>query len=243
MLPISSSAHTAVIPWLLGSDYLTVDPELRKALEVALHSGALAALVLGLRPHRPGRRTLLFTGLGTAPAGLAGAVLERSIEDRLGTPPTIAAGLLLGGAALGLADRSPGVRGAEEAGLRDALWLGLAQAAALAPGVSRNGATLAAARARRFRRADAHRLSRQLALPVITGATLLKAWRVGRRPLLAQHRTELAAGALASLISTHLAGRLASERNDERPLGRYALYRASLAMFIIMRLRRRTTAT
>ncbi len=204
---------------------------------MALHAGAVGALLIGHRRRWPDRRALLFTLLGTAPAGLAGLALERSIEDRLGTPGTIAAGLLAGGVALGLADRFPEVRGTEEAGVRDALWVGLAQAVALVPGVSRNGATLAAARFRGFRRPDAHRLSRRLALPVITGATLLKAWRVGRRPQLASHGAELAAGALASCLSTLAATRLIGEAADERPLSGYALYRVALSAFALARLR------
>ena len=86
------------------------------------------------------------------PPAVVGYTLERPIERRLGTPPTIAAGLLLGSAAMAAADRfGPTGRRREEAGFADALALGLAQACALMPGVSRNGMTLAAARAARLR--------------------------------------------------------------------------------------------
>jgi undecaprenyl-diphosphatase len=240
-LPISSSGHTTLIPWLLGSEYPRLDADLRKALEVALHAGALAALLADLRPSELDHRELLLIGIGTAPAGLAGVLLERRIEDRLGTPAMIAAGLLGGGVALALADRRPQARREADAGVPDALWLGLAQAGALAPGVSRNGATLAMARFLRFRRPDANRLSRRLALPVITGATMLKAWRVRERPELADNRLELAAGALASFVSTRLAGRLIGRRRDEWTLAGYGVYRVSLGAWALVRLRRTAT--
>ena len=158
LLPVSSSAHTTLVPWLLGWSYPDLDPELRKAFEVALHAGTAAALLVGLRDEVADaargfdrRRLTLVVGSFVPPA-IVGYTLERPIERRLGTPPTIAAGLAAGAAAMWIADaRSPQRRGRTEAGVVDALALGLAQACALVPGVSRNGATLTAARARGFR--------------------------------------------------------------------------------------------
>jgi undecaprenyl-diphosphatase len=222
---------------LLGSDYPELAPELRKALEVALHAGAAAGLLLGV-PSELRRLDPMLTGLGSVPAGVAGLTLERRIETQAGTPGTIAAGLLLGGLALALADRAPEQRRAEDATVKDALWLGMAQAGALIPGVSRNGATLAAARLRRFRRGDAARLSRQLAWPVIFGAVGLKGWRLRAEPELRANAPELAAGALASSISTLVAVRIIAERENERPLLPYAIYRAVLALLALVRLRR-----
>src|SRR5205807_3477153 len=126
----------------------------------------------------------------------------RPIERHLGTPATIAGGLIGGAVCMALADRQPQARSHEEAGAIDALWLGLAQACALTPGVSRNGATLAAARMRRFTREDANRLSRHVALPVIVGATLLKGVRLHRRGLPAGTAVPFAAGATAAFGST-----------------------------------------
>ena len=80
-----------------------------------------------------------------------------------------------------VADRTPARRGADDAGPADGAWLGLAQAAALIPGVSRSGATRAAARARGFGRAEAAALSREVALPVLAGAAVLKGFRLARR--------------------------------------------------------------
>jgi len=175
LVPVSSSGHVAALPWLLGWDVAAWDGERRKELEVALHAGTAVALLLVARPARL-RPALLAAAV--LPPAVAGLALERRIEQRLGTPATLAAGLLAGGLALVLADRTPVRRTAGEAGARDGAWLGLAQAAALIPGVSRSGATLAAARFLGFSRADASRLSWEVALPVLLGASGLKAWRL-----------------------------------------------------------------
>jgi undecaprenyl-diphosphatase len=235
LLPISSSGHTTAVPWLLGSGYGELDPELRKAFEVTLHAGAILGLLIEAPPElRLDRRHLLHITTATTPAGVAGLVFERRIESVLGTPATIAAGLLTGAMAMALADRAPGERRAEELELRDALWLGVAQATALVPGVSRGGATLAAARWRRFRREDARRLSAELAWPVIAGATVLKAWRLHtsarREPV-----PPLLAGGAASCLSTILALRLSSRRAAGSLLP-YVLYRTGLAAAILLRL-------
>jgi undecaprenyl-diphosphatase len=175
LVPVSSSGHVAAVPWLLDWEVAGWDGARRKELEVALHAGTAAALVLVLRPARVRPRLLAVSAL---PPALAGLVLERRIEERLGTPTTLAGGLLAGGLALVLADRSAAARDDGAAEVADGLALGAAQAAALIPGVSRSGATLAAARARGFDRASASRLSWEVALPVLAGATALKAWRV-----------------------------------------------------------------
>jgi undecaprenyl-diphosphatase len=187
LLPISSSGHVAVIPWLARWNYSRLDDELRKSFEVALHTGTAAALLISLRGEVDeavrglNLRRALLIACSFAPPAVIGYRFERPIERHFGTPPTVAAGLLAGAVAMALADRSPQERRDEQAGLVDALWLGVAQACSLIPGVSRNGATLAAARMRRFSRVDANRLSRHAALPVIAGATLLKGVRLYRR--------------------------------------------------------------
>src|SRR5215213_4702164 len=177
LVPVSSSGHVAALPWLLRWEVAGWDGARRKELEVALHAGSAAALLIVARPRQV--RPLLLVAAFLPPA-VVGLTLERAIEQRLGTPPTLAAGLLAGGAALVLADRVAGDRPAADARLSDGLALGFAQAAALVPGVSRNGATLAAARARGFSRPEASRLSWEVALPVLLGATLLKGVRVVR---------------------------------------------------------------
>jgi undecaprenyl-diphosphatase len=238
LVPVSSSGHVAGLPWLLGWEVAGWDGARRKQLEVALHGGTAAALLMLARPVRMRARLLLGA---TLPPALAGLALERWVEQRLGTPPTLAAGLLAGAAALVLADRSPASRSERDADACDGLVLGLAQAVALMPGVSRSGATLAAARARGFDRADASRLSWEVALPVLAGATALKAYRaLGLSSCnQARHRSiprsdprALAVGAAAAFASTVATARtIGIERRE--PLWPWAVWRAGLAVAIL----------
>jgi undecaprenyl-diphosphatase len=243
LLPISSSGHVALVPWLLGWDYEELDSELRKAFEVALHAGTAAALLITLRDEVDealrdlSPRRLMLIALSFAPPAVVGYTLERPIEARLGTPPTIAAGLLAGSAVMIMADRRPQTRGHEDGGAADAVWLGIAQAAALIPGVSRNGATLAAARLRGFTREDANRLSRHVALPVIAGATLLKSIRLKRRGLPRGTALPFAVGAGASFASTLGSTWLIAQVERDRSLLPYAVYRVLLALLALRRLR------
>jgi undecaprenyl-diphosphatase len=244
LLPVSSSAHLNLIPWLMGWDGVELDPELRKSFEVALHAGAAVALLIGQRrliaseARQFDARRLSVIALSFAPAAVVGYSLERTIERRLGGPGATAAGLLGGSAAMVLADFRPQERGRGEAGALDGLALGLAQAAALVPGVSRNGATLAAARARRFTREQANMLSRTVALPVIVGATMLKAVRLRRRGIPSGFRGPLAAGTAASFASTLASQRLIRLVERDRALWPYAAYRAGLAAAVLARMKR-----
>jgi undecaprenyl-diphosphatase len=244
LLPISSSGHTELVPWLLRWPYAEMDGDLRKAFEVALHAGTAAALLIGLSDEVADavrgfdrRRAVLIVGSFLPPA-IAGLTLEKPIEERLGTPGSIAFGLAAGAVVLFVCDRVGGhSRARDDAGLADALALGGAQVLALAPGMSRNGMTLAAARWRGFGRRDANALSRHVALPVIVGASALKGVRLARGGLSASMRRAFAAGAAASFAST-----LASTwiirlvERDRSPLP-YVLYRLGLAAVVVRALR------
>ncbi len=122
LLPVSSSAHIVLLPWLAGWDWETIDPELRKSFEVALHTGAAAALLIGQRHLIAeelrgfnGRRALLL-GLSFLPAAIVGYTLERPIERHLGGPRATAYGLLAGAGAMLAADTRPQRRGRGDAG-------------------------------------------------------------------------------------------------------------------------------
>jgi undecaprenyl-diphosphatase len=248
LLPISSSGHVAIVPWLLRWDYAELDDELRKSFEVALHAGTAAALLITLREevgdalHRLDLRRLALLAFSFAPPAVVGYTLERPIERYLGTPPTIAGGLLAGAIAMAVSDRAPQTRSHDEATAADALILGLAQACALIPGVSRNGATLAAARLRRFARRDANRLSRHVALPVIAGATVLKTVRLVRRGLEPGSLAPLALGAGAAFVSTLGSTWIISQVERDRSLLPYAAYRVVLAGAVLHRLRKGQSA-
>ncbi len=290
LLPVSSSGHTSLIPWLAGWPYAELEPELRKSFEVALHAGAGLALAIDMREElleaalRLDRARAVVVALSLAPPAIAGYLLEQPIERRLGGPCSIAVGLVAGAVAMALADVRPGhgawpapdggstpdarptpdrdsapdsgppapdggptpdggsaprgTRREADAGPRDGLALGVAQAIALIPGVSRSGATLTAARGRGFAREDAVALSWHAALPVILGAGALKAWRLRRRGLPDGARPTLAAGAGSAFVSTLVSARLLRRRwVSERSLLPYAAYRCLIAALALGRLR------
>jgi undecaprenyl-diphosphatase len=249
LLPVSSSGHLVLVPKLLAWPYAELDPELRKSFEVALHAGTAVALLIGLRREVADYvrdfsvRNAVNLGLSFAPAALAAWRLERPIERRLGEPLPVAVGLVVGSVAMAVADGTEQSRTRDDAGPLDALAIGVAQACALAPGVSRNGATLTAARLLRFRRKDANVISRQIALPVIVGAAALKGGRLARRGgLPPQFAKGMAAGAGAAFGSTLVSMRLISTLERSRSLRPYALYRILLALAVVLRLRRRQRA-
>ncbi len=233
LLPISSSGHTTLIPWLARWPYAQLDPELRKSFEIALHAGTAAALLL--RP--PVSRLSAgpsFLAPAVLPAVVAGYALGGQLERRFGTPATIAAGLLAGSLAMIAAEMCPGESQAgAEAGARDGLALGLAQALALMPGVSRSGATLAAARARGFSRADADRLSWVAGLPVIAGAALLRSTQLARKGLAQRQRIPLAVGASSAFLSTLASTRALTPDRRAALLPACAAYRIALGLFAI----------
>lgn len=211
MLPVSSSGHVeaARLAWGLEGD------------EVALHAGSLAALVLGCRAEiGPILRRLTWARVAMhLLAGGIPAVVGYAVEKRDPHRPVVP-GLLAGAALLVVGERARGSRSRWEAGPVDGLWLGLAQAAALWPGVSRNGATLAAARLRGFAPAEANPLSREVGVPVTLGAVALR--RGGVTP----GTVAAFASALATLPALRWIDRGA-------PLWPFAVERAGLALVLL----------
>jgi undecaprenyl-diphosphatase len=241
LLPVSSSAHVELLPWLLGWEHARRSGSARKEVAVALHAGTALTLAVA----RGTRMRVGLAAVATAPPALAGLLLERVVERRLGGPRATAAGLVGGSVAMVLADRAAGrggarrgagggaaagLRRADEARAADAVWLGAAQAAALAPGVSRSGATWAAARARGFAPAAAVALSDELALPVLAGAALLKGVRLAQRRPDRETMAALAAGAAAAAASTAVALRF--EGRAHVPAVAWAAYRTGLAAVV-----------
>jgi undecaprenyl-diphosphatase len=191
-LPISSSGHLLLVPWLFGwNDFDNASTE--KAFDVALHLGTLVAAVVYFRHDlvvyiregtravvhrrepitREGRLAWLLL-LSTVPAAVVGAVFSDQIDEQLGTPTIIAVSLILGGLLLEWADRSTGRRTIEDFSARDAWVVGAAQALALNPGTSRSGITMTAGRFSQFDRDAAVRISFLMMIPVTAGAVLFK---------------------------------------------------------------------
>jgi undecaprenyl-diphosphatase len=187
-LPVSSSAHLTLLPWLFGWN----DPGL--GFDVALHVGTLLAVVwyfgrdwwqlaLGafsaLRDGAPlgTPKASLFWKIAVAsvPAAIIGVLLEHWAEEAFRSPALIAVTLSGLGALLYWADRLPAPEAdVETIAWHDALWIGVAQAAAIVPGVSRSGVTITAARLRGVGREASARFSFLLSTPVIAGAAVLK---------------------------------------------------------------------
>jgi undecaprenyl-diphosphatase len=267
LLPVSSSGHTTLIPWLARWPYSELDAETHKSFEVALHAGTALALALGARREifaelgNLNRRRGTLIALSLAPPALAGYVFERPIERHLGGPRSIAFGLLAGAIAMALADRRAQDQPAEtrpshrsklafsvgkaprrrrvlsEAGASDGLALGLAQSVALIPGISRNGATLTAARLRGFDRGDSQALSWTVALPVIASASVLKGYRLAHGGVSRSLAAPLTVGAAASFLSTRAGLAAVRGRRRNQSLLPYSLYRCALALLTARRMR------
>lgn len=230
VLPVSSSGHLVLVPALLGWPYARLPADTRKTFEVALHAGAGLALAWLLREDAlAALRDPASSAVLAGPAAAIAFALEPVIEERLSGPSIAAAAQIGAGLALAAADMQP-----EEERSGGRLIVGLAQVAALVPGVSRNGATLTAARAAGFDRESAARLSWRAGLPIIGGATLLKLLRVSQRGLDRQLRVPFAAGAAAAFASTLAAGPLLRVRRQHLTAG----YRVALGAFALRRLHR-----
>jgi undecaprenyl-diphosphatase len=219
---VSSSGHIALIPRLLGWDYAELPAHARKTFEVALHAGSAPALALALRGEigrDPHLQALTFL-----PPAAIGLAFERPIERRLGGLRSVAVAQILAGVALVAADLRPERR--HEPNALDHLAVGLAQAAALVPGVSRSGAALTAARLRGLSRPAAASLSLRAALPVTVGAGVLKGVRAARGGVPDELRGPAAVGAAAACASALAALPLA---RGTRWRG-IALYRVALGL-------------
>ncbi|HWX45944.1 MAG TPA: undecaprenyl-diphosphate phosphatase [Solirubrobacteraceae bacterium] len=242
LLPVSSSAHTALIPRLAGWSDAELDARAGNSFEVALHAGTAAALLIAQRGELKdalrelGGRRLGLLALALAPPAAVGYLLERGNERLPAGPAAIAAGLAVGAVGMALTDSwHQGERRVEDAGPRDGVALGLAQALALLPGISRHGATLGAARARGFDREAAQALSWRVGLPVIAGAAALKARRLAQRGVFPGEGLPLAAGATAAFLSTLASSPLIRPGRRGRPLAPFALYRCGLALLAVRR--------
>lgn len=191
-LPISSSGHLALVPWLFGWDDFGNDESLAKAFDVALHLGTLAGALAyfrrdvalyvreGLRALRPGEpvshdgRLAWLLLLSAMPAAVTGFALDGVIERIDDVIWLIAVMLVVFGLVLLWADRRKGDRVLDDLRARDAVLLGVGQALALQPGVSRSGATMTVARRIGFDRDAAARVSFLMSLPIIAGAGAYK---------------------------------------------------------------------
>jgi undecaprenyl-diphosphatase len=191
-LPISSSGHLIIVPWLQDYTFLTENDSFNKTFDVALHAGTLIAAIAFFRIEvwrlivsfitvvrqraieTSEQRLAIAIAIGTIPAVIAGGLASDFIDEHLGEPWMIAVQLIFFAALLDWADRKAQQRALEKTELRDGVWIGLAQILALAPGTSRSGITITAGRFLGLDRDAAARFSFLLLIPIVAGATLFK---------------------------------------------------------------------
>lgn len=192
LLPISSSGHLILVPWLADWQYLKEHDSFNQTFDVSLHLGTVVAVILYFRTdigrlaaawgrtlatrriETADERTAWYVAAATVPAAMVGALGEDVIAKRLGEPWQIAIFLALFGVVLYLADRRPQTRAMEDLGLRAAVGVGIAQCLSLMPGVSRSGVTITAGRFLRLDRDSAARFSFLLLVPITVGAVAYK---------------------------------------------------------------------
>jgi undecaprenyl-diphosphatase len=222
-LPISSSGHLILVPWLQDYRFLLDNESFNKTFDVALHAGTLIAALAYFRREvidligafvravrqraitSVDERVSVAIAIGTIPAVLFGGLGEGFIEDHLGEPWMISIQLIVFGAVLLHADSMPQRRALESTSLRDGLYIGLAQVLALAPGTSRSGITITAARYLGLDRDSSARISFLLLIPVVAGATLYKGAEAINEGLPGGVAGPMAVGTLAAAISGFLA--------------------------------------
>ena len=250
-LPISSSGHLILVPWAQDYTFLRDNQEFNKTFDVALHIGTLAGVIFyfrkdlwamtkgffrTLRPQGRGDqqgRLAWIVILATVPAVIVGFLGEEFIDSELGEPWMIAVQLIVFGLLLGIADRLPQSRGTDSISLRDGMIIGTAQALSLAPGTSRSGVTITAARFLGLTRDAAARFSFLLLVPATGGAVVLKGYESIHEGLPPDVAGPMVAGIVASGVSGYLAiaGLLAFVRT--RSYDVFVIYRVIIGIVVL----------
>lgn len=237
-LPVSSSGHLVLVPWLFNWQLGGI------AFHVVLHAGTLLAVLVyfwrdlialvsaawrGLVKHQPFEdplaRQAWFLILASVPAAAAGLLFEDLVAEILETPRAVSAFLLVTAGLLLLSERfARQDRESRSMSVWDALWIGVAQALALFPGISRSGSTIAGGLTRGLRRDEAARFSFLLAVPVIFGGTVLSLIDLLSTPEAASQGGPLLVGFLASAGVGYPAIQLLMTHVRRRPLTGFAVY-------------------
>ena len=241
-LPISSSAHLVLTPWVFGWP----DPGL--AFDVALHVGTLVAvlwyfraewvrlaqagfaLLRTRRADTEEKQRLLYIVVATIPAAIAGLLLEDYAESTFRSPTLVALTLIVMGIVLWAVDRyAPRDRPLGNMRIRDAVLIGLAQIFALVPGVSRSGSTMTAARGLRLDRQSAAVFSFLMSMPITAAAAVLKAPAMLR----SDDRMTLIVGIVAAAVSGWLAIAVLLRYVSRHSYGLFAVYRLVLGAAVL----------
>jgi len=251
-LPVSSSGHLILVPWLLGWHDPFIDS---LAFSVMLHLATLVALLVyfradwlrlvpaGLAAIRdrsigsdPDRRLAWLLVAATIPAVIAGVLLNDIVENAVRRPELVAITLTIGAVILWLADRlSRKAAGIEAVTFPVAIGIGIAQAVALVPGISRSGMSISAGLFAGLTREAAARFSFLMATPVIAGAGLweLKKLVTGEAGVGVQ-LAPLVVGMVAALAAGLLAIELTLRYLRTRSLTIFVVYRIALSVVVIV---------
>jgi undecaprenyl-diphosphatase len=251
-LPISSSGHLILVPWLQNYTFLEDNESFNKTFDVALHAGTLVAAVSYFR-HEVVAFTVAFfrtlrtrkietvderlawaIAIGTIPAVIAGGLGASFIEDHLGDPWMIGILLVVFALLLYDADQRPQSRAMEEVRLRDGLYVGLAQVIALAPGTSRSGITITAARYLGLDRDASARISFLLLIPAVAGATVFKAFEVIRDGLPDGVVGPMIVGTIAAAVSGYLAIAWLLRLVRTHSYTPFVIYRLAAGAFVLL---------
>jgi undecaprenyl-diphosphatase len=260
-LPISSTAHLWLVPWVLRWK----DPGL--TFDVALHAGTLLAVLAyfwrywvemvtmavglggdgavtpssGVTSHsaradlRENPRLLWYLVIATVPGALAGWRFEHAAEEQLRSPLVVGAALIVialfmwAGDWLGKRERDLG-----HVGLLDSFLVGVAQALAVIPGVSRSGVTMTAGLFRKMKRETAARFSFLLSTPLIAGAALKKGLEIRHAGLPHDMRLPFLCGALVSALVGYLVIAVLIRYLERRTFKIFVVYRVALGVILLV---------
>ncbi len=233
-IPVSSTAHLILVPWLFGwqgdVNSLTFD--------IALHGGTLLALLVyfardlyDMLFRRPWVLFLLI--VATVPAAVVGVLFEDLVATTLRSPLVISASLVIFGLYMLISEKKQSSRVFSEIRLMDALMIGMAQAVALIPGVSRSGITISTGLLRGIRREDAARFSFLMSVPVIGGAILLEGIKVLKDPAMIDLKLT-SVGFVSSAVSGFLTISFLLWFFRRFSLRSFVYYRIILAVIIFM---------
>jgi undecaprenyl-diphosphatase len=252
LLPVSSSGHLILVPWLAGWHYLEQHPGFNKTFDVALHLGTLVAVVgyfwedvgrlivawfrtLGRRRiETADERIAWYVAIATVPAALVGAVGEDFIDKRLGEPWQIAIVIAVFAVLLWIADRSAQERDLDGLTFASGVTIGLSQVLALMPGVSRSGITITAGRFLRLDRDAAARFSFLLLIPVVAGAVVYKGAKLFSEPLPPGSAGPFIVGTLAAAAVGLVAIELLLGYVRRHSYTPFVIYRLAVAALILI---------
>jgi undecaprenyl-diphosphatase len=249
-LPISSSGHLILVPYLFGWDDPFIDS---LAFSVVLHGGTLLALLVyfredwlrlvpaGLATIRdrsfrddPERRLAWLLAASTIPAAIVGVLFNDIIEQNVRQAGLVAVMLVLGGVILWLADRwGARTHSIDQLSFRGALGIGLAQALALIPGVSRSGISISAALFAGLNRTDAVRFSFLMATPVVAGAFAFEGLKLVRGDVTGVEMGPLIVGVVSAFVSGILAIEVLLRYVRTRSFNVFVVYRFALAVVVL----------